>query len=586
VPVDPEHYVVDGELARGGMGRILAARDRRLGRPVAIKELLHLDDDLLRRFEREARVTARLQHPAIVNVHEAGVWASHHPSRSEPRETAPSPPLGGEPFYVMKLISGRSLDKIIAEQKTLAARLALVPNVLAVADALAYAHSQRIVHRDLKPANVIVGDFGETVVIDWGLAKELGVAEAPLAEGTGADAGRRPNAAASSPDSGTVAGALMGTPSYMAPEQVRGDPVDERADVYAIGAILYQTLAGDLPTARPTCRACSRPSCPARRRRWPCARRARRPTWRPSSRRRWRPSRRPLPDRARAGGRSAQLPDRQAGRLALVHAAAAPAPVPAAQPRGRERRGGAAHRARVMGTLSVRQIVKERDVARAQRTLAEERKQEADRRRTRAEGLVEFMISDLKDRLEPMGRISLLEPVGEAVVGYYDAAEEGDVEADGQERRAAALVLLGDMRYERGEIDAGLRQHEQALRIREELLAAAPDDQKRRLAVARSLREVGTGVLAKGDLDGAEARFLAALAIDEQLPANDGEVLSDHARTQERLGVLALRRGNVTEAERRFQASHDLRLRQHALEPRRPRGAGSRSATPGSARWR
>ena len=153
--VDPKHYVVGREIARGGMGRIMFARDRRLGRSVAIKELLLESGELRARFEREARITAKLQHPAIVNLLEAGTWPN------------------GEPFYVMKLVTGESLEKVIAERPTLDTRLALLPNVIAAVDALAYAHNMRVIHRDLKPANVLVGEFGETVVIDWGMAKDL-----------------------------------------------------------------------------------------------------------------------------------------------------------------------------------------------------------------------------------------------------------------------------------------------------------------------------------------------------------------------------------------------------------------------------
>src|ERR1700733_13942751 len=155
VAADPEHYALGEEIARGGMGRILRARDRRLGRDIAIKENSVRTGEAMRRFAREARITARLQHPSIVQVHEAGVWET------------------GEPYFTMQLVRGRALDEVVAQTKTLARRLALVPNVLAVADAMAYAHSERVIHRDLKPKNIIVGDFGETVVIDWGLAKDL-----------------------------------------------------------------------------------------------------------------------------------------------------------------------------------------------------------------------------------------------------------------------------------------------------------------------------------------------------------------------------------------------------------------------------
>jgi WD40 repeat protein len=216
--VERHHYVVEGEIAKGGMGRVIAARDRRLGRAVAIKELLPKNRDATRRFEREARITARLQHPAIIHVYEAGVWP------------------GGEPFYAMHKVAGRSLDKVVAERATLIDRLGLLPNVIAVADALAYAHSEHVIHRDLKPSNVLVGEFGETVVIDWGLAKDLDAADlgdSLLRPRTGSDE--------------TMSGSVVGTPAYMPPEQARGESVDERADVYALGALLYKVLVGHAP---------------------------------------------------------------------------------------------------------------------------------------------------------------------------------------------------------------------------------------------------------------------------------------------------------------------------------------------------
>jgi len=218
--IDPAHYARRGEYARGGLGRIVDAHDRRLDRPVALKELLLCDGPSLEaRFVREALITARLQHPGIVPVYEAGRWP------------------GGEPFYAMKMVSGRSLRDLIDEARTLEQRLALVPNVLAVADAVAYAHHEGIIHRDLKPSNVVVGAFGETLVVDWGLAKDLSVAE---------DATELGAYQVVATDL-TLTGAVMGTPEYMPPEQARGDPVDERADVYALGAILYHVMAGQAP---------------------------------------------------------------------------------------------------------------------------------------------------------------------------------------------------------------------------------------------------------------------------------------------------------------------------------------------------
>jgi eukaryotic-like serine/threonine-protein kinase len=223
--LDRERYVSLGELAQGGIGRISRAHDGRLKRHVALKELLDPSPEAEERFVREALVTARLQHPAIVPVYDAGRWPT------------------GEAFYAMKLVSGRSLAEVVDGARSFEDRLALLPHVLAVAEAIAYAHSEGIIHRDLKPGNVLVGAFGETVVIDWGIAKDLREADA-AADSPEAPASSAPEAIV---DALTMVGAIMGTPAYMPPEQAAGEPVDERADVYALGAILYHVLAGDPP---------------------------------------------------------------------------------------------------------------------------------------------------------------------------------------------------------------------------------------------------------------------------------------------------------------------------------------------------
>ncbi len=221
--VEANRFEVLDELARGGLGRVFRARDPRTNRIVAIKEVLHSRHDIIVRFAREALVTANLQHPSIVPVYEVGRWQN------------------GEPFYAMKLVQGRTLDQVIRETTTTDGRIGLLPHVIAVADALAYAHSERVIHRDLKPGNVLVGSYGETVVIDWGLAKNLA---------TGEEIEELPLASTLPPDNNdTVVGSVLGTPAYMSPEQAQGQPIDEHADVYAIGAILYSVLTGQRPYA-------------------------------------------------------------------------------------------------------------------------------------------------------------------------------------------------------------------------------------------------------------------------------------------------------------------------------------------------
>jgi WD40 repeat protein len=218
---DSKRYQFIAEHGRGGLGRVMRTRDKDLGREVAIKEILNPGGLSEARFVREAMITARLEHPGIVPVHDAGRWPD------------------GTPFYSMKLVSGKPLKELIQSAKTIPARLGLVPHVIAVAEAIAYAHDRHIIHRDLKPSNIIVGDFGETIVIDWGLAKDMRSSE-PAPEFLG------PYRHSGHPDL-TQLGSVVGTPAYMPPEQARGEEVDERADVYSLGAVIYHVLAGVPP---------------------------------------------------------------------------------------------------------------------------------------------------------------------------------------------------------------------------------------------------------------------------------------------------------------------------------------------------
>ncbi|MCA9553500.1 MAG: protein kinase [Myxococcales bacterium] len=220
--VPREHYQMGPEFARGGLGRILEGYDRRLRRTVAVKELLLRDGHAEGRFVREALITARLEHPNIVAVHEAGRWPT------------------GERFYAMKLVKGRTLAEHLESATTDGERLALLPAVIDVCDAVAYAHSQGILHRDLKPSNVMLGPFGETVVIDWGLAKDL-------TDPTDLDRNEGEALVSSGSAYKTVDGIVVGTPPYMPPEQASAQPLDQRSDVYAVGAILYHVLTGYRP---------------------------------------------------------------------------------------------------------------------------------------------------------------------------------------------------------------------------------------------------------------------------------------------------------------------------------------------------
>ena len=221
-------YARGPELARGGLGRIRLATDLRVGRRVAIKELVANTQGLAARFVREARLAAQLQHPNIIPIYEVGCWAD------------------GTPFYSMRHVEGCTLYQAIAKARTLEARMRLLPSIIAAADAVAFAHASGVVHRDLTPSNILVGEFGETVVIDWGLAKDLLSSADAQATAVAArrDAPGRRYRSGTTRELLTGSGIVIGTPAYMPLEQAEGKRVDERADVYALGAILYHLIAG------------------------------------------------------------------------------------------------------------------------------------------------------------------------------------------------------------------------------------------------------------------------------------------------------------------------------------------------------
>ncbi|MEO7035960.1 MAG: serine/threonine-protein kinase [Polyangiaceae bacterium] len=232
----PGRYAAEsnGELGRGAIGRVYVAEDRHLRRQVAVKELLEAAHEdaggsralqTVARFLREARVTGALEHPNIVPVYELGRRAD------------------GTLYYTMRIVPGRTLAQAVADCQGLDERLALVNHFSGLCQAIAFAHSKGVVHRDIKPDNVMIGEFGETVVLDWGMAKLSADDTEPLSKQT---SGLKLEVT----DLGlTLEGSVCGTPLYMSPEQASGRTaeVDKRSDVWALGVVLYTLLSGQPP---------------------------------------------------------------------------------------------------------------------------------------------------------------------------------------------------------------------------------------------------------------------------------------------------------------------------------------------------
>jgi tetratricopeptide (TPR) repeat protein len=513
-------YTLVRELGRGGMGSVWLARrtDGRYEGEVAIKFLQagpFAAAGGARRFEREGRILARLAHPHIARLLDAG-------------HVEGTGPGGGQPYLVLEYVPGVPIDSHCqAQALPLAARLRLFLHVL---DAVAHAHNRLILHRDLKPSNILVTPAGEVKLLDFGIAKLLDPGDtAELTQQAG-------NAY---------------TLQYAAPEQLQGGEVTTATDVYALGVLLFKLLSGRLPL--------------------PGEGADRLALWKavveqPAPR---------LSDSllaSAAGERQARalrgdldtivaqaLKKRPAERYANAAALAedlqrhlAHLPILARPDAWAYRAAKFLRRHRMaVGAGSVAALALAASTAVALSEARQARQQQA-----QAEGLIEFMLGDLPAKLKPVGRLDALDAVGDRALAYYAAQSPGSLNAASLGRRARALHLMGEITEQSGRFDEAARSFTEAAASTAELLARHPEQPEHIFNHAQSSYWVGFIAFRRGRSAEAELAFNGYLQLAERLVAlapDNPDWRTELAYAGQNLGVLQLDAGRPAEALAAFE---------------------------------
>ena len=533
-------YTLVREIGHGGMGTVWLARrtDGRYEGEVAIKFLRsglfgHGDAE---RFQREGSILARLSHPHIARLLDAGVMAD-----------------GAQPYLVLEYIDGDPIDEYCHRLALpVEARLRLMLDVLG---AVAQAHNRLILHRDLKPTNILVTKAGEVKLLDFGIAKLLDDAGAGAETALTARAGN------------------AFTPEFAAPEQLQAGDVTTATDVYALGVLLYILLGGDHPTAVATGAPLDRMRSvietePKRlseavlRRGGPTQR------WSPESRRLSGEVRGDIETIvAKALKKSASERYANAAELADdIRRYLAHEPI-SARPDSRLYRATRfvqRHRAGVAATsLAIAALSVGIGVAAWQA-------REARAQRVQAEGLIEYMIGDLRKKLQPVGRLDVLDGVGLKALDYYAAQDLGSLDADSLGRRARALHLIGDLAQQRGKLAEAQRDFQQAAETTSELLRRHPDSGQRVFDQSQSEYYVGYVEWRRGRLHEAEAAFRRYLSLAQRMsgmdPANvDWRLESVYAAQNVAIVLIDLGR-----PEESLQLSESARMAMNDILQTRP----------------
>ncbi len=485
-------YTLVRELGHGGMGTVWLARrtDGRYQGEVAIKFLRagmfgHGDAG---RFEREGSILARLSHPHIARLLDAGVT-----------------PDGTQPYLVLEYIDGEPIDQYCNRMALpVAARLQLFLDVLA---AVAHAHNRLILHRDLKPSNILVTATGDVKLLDFGIAKLLD------------DAG-----SSGAPTELTAHAGNAFTPQFASPEQLQGGDVTTATDVYALGVLLYMLLGGEHPTIAPTGTALDRMRAvieiePKRLSDSVLRRGGPRATWSAASMRLAKELQGDVDTIvARALKKAPSQRYANAADLADdIRRYLAHEPI-AARPDARLYRVAKFVRRHRTGVATATVAVVALGIGVG---VALWQAREARLQRVQAEGLIEFMLGDLRKKLQPVGRLDVLDGVGEKALAYYAAQDPDRLDADSLGRRARALHMIGDLAEQRGRLDDAQKDFQRAADSTAELLARHPGDGQRMYDHSQSEYWLGYIQWRRGRLHEAEAAFRRYAALADSMAKVD-----------------------------------------------------------------